>query len=458
MFKTLFLLLTALSALGAHAADYAYVGGPYNAGTITNNTTCGPTQQCGQFAAGQRITGYFSTAAPLPPNLASVDIRALLSGYSFGNGVVNISMGDSAARAHTFRVYTDGAGNITSASVVLERWTDPVSAPHAAGARFNIIGFGGLGDGTNINAFCTTPATTSLDGTTDVCDSPGTDSGTSTANGSAGAAWVNSPPPISINSVSIPEGNAGTTNMTFTVSLSAVPTADVSVQWATSDNTATAGADYIAATGTLNWVAGDASPKQITVMINGDTAVEPNETFFVSLDAPIGATPGTMSGTGTIQNDDVAPRPTVSINDVSLTELNAGTPTFTFTVQLSATPTAPVSLNWATSDGTATAGSDYIAASGTLTWAAGDGVPKTIVIHVNGDTQVEPDETFFVTLSNLTGVDPGTVTGTGTILNDDITPPIGANAIPTLSEWGLISLGLMLVLVTAASRRRSRRA
>lgn len=458
MHRTLLLLLTALFAQGSHAADYAYVGGLYNAGTITNNTTCGPTQQCGQFTASQRISGYFSTAAPLPPNLASVDIRALLSGYAFGNGVISIGMGDSAARAHTFRVSTDGVGNITSATVVLERWTDPANAPHAAGARFNIIGFGGLGDGTNINAFCTAPATTSLDGTTDVCDSPGTDSGTSSANGSAGAAWVNSPPSISINSVSIPEGNAGTTNMTFTVSLSATPTANVSVRWATSDNTATAGTDYIAASGTLNWIAGDGSQKQITVPINGDTSVEPDETFLITLDSPVGATLGTMTGTGTIQNDDVAPRPTVSINNVSLTEMDAGTPSFTFTVQLSATPTAPVSLNWATSDGTATAGSDYIAASGTLTWAAGDGVPKTIVIYVNGDTQVEPDETFFVTLSNLTGTDPGNVTGTGTILNDDMAPPVGATAIPTLSEWGLMSLGALLVLATAAARRWSRRA
>ena len=91
--------------------------------------------------------------------------------------------------------------------------------------------------------------------------------------------------------------------------------------------------------------------------------------------------------------------PVLSIGNVTLTEGNSGTKTFTFTVSISGANTLPVSVNFATADGTATAASgDYVATSGTLTWAAGDNAAKTIGVTVNGDTTVEPDETFYVNL------------------------------------------------------------
>jgi len=306
MHRWLASLSAALVALSAQAADYVYVGGTYTAATITNNSTCGATQQCGQFNTSQRITGYFSTAAPLAPNLSEVNIQPLLTGYAFSNSVISIAMGDAAARAHTFRVTTDASGHITNASIALERWTDPVNAPHAVGARFNFIGISSVGDGSNINTYCTDPATTSADGTPDVCDAPGTDSATSSANGGSGAAWIPNPPTISIGDASITEGNAGATNLTFTVSLSSTPTAPVSARWATANGTATAGTDYTASSGTLSWAAGESTTKTVTVQIHGDTTVEPNENFYVTLDTITGAMPGTTTGTGTITNDDAA--------------------------------------------------------------------------------------------------------------------------------------------------------
>jgi len=93
--------------------------------------------------------------------------------------------------------------------------------------------------------------------------------------------------------------------------------------------------------------------------------------------------------------------PTISINDVSLAEGNAGTTNFVFTVTISATANATV--NFATADGTATAGSDYVATSGTVTFTSGGPLTQTVTVQVNGDTTVEPNETFFVNLSNPVG-------------------------------------------------------
>ena len=88
-----------------------------------------------------------------------------------------------------------------------------------------------------------------------------------------------------------------------------------------------------------------------------------------------------------------APLPTLSINDASVNEGNAGTTTATFTVTLSAAATSAVTVSYATADGTATAGSDYAATSGALTFAVGE-TTKTVSVTINGDTTVEPNETF----------------------------------------------------------------
>ena len=107
----------------------------------------------------------------------------------------------------------------------------------------------------------------------------------------------------------------------------------------------------------------------------------------------------------------------LTINDVSLTEGNAGTKIFTFTVKK---PTGiAVTFDYATSDGSATAGSDYVATSGTKTIAAG-ATSTTISVTVNGDTKIETDETFIVTISTATaGFTIINDSGIGTIRNDD---------------------------------------
>ena len=133
----------------------------------------------------------------------------------------------------------------------------------------------------------------------------------------------------------------------------------------------------------------------------------------------------------------------ISINDVTVTEGNAGTTAFNFTVTRS-TNTAAFSLNWATANGTAAQPSDYASASGTLNFTAGGSLTETVTVNVNGDTTPEPNETFFVNLSALT-ITSGIATladaqGTGTITNDEPnTPPTGTIANQTAAAGAAFS-------------------
>src|SRR6266850_489864 len=120
----------------------------------------------------------------------------------------------------------------------------------------------------------------------------------------------------------------------------------------------------------LTFAAGTTS-QTIAVAIVGDTAVEADETFTVTLSSPANATIARAQATGTITNDDAAPLPTLSIADVTQAEGNAGTSNAVFTVTLSAASASTVTVQYATANGTATAGSDYATDSGTLVFAAG---------------------------------------------------------------------------------------
>jgi chitinase len=222
-------------------------------------------------------------------------------------------------------------------------------------------------------------------------------------------------PSLSIANVSLAEGNSGTKNATFTVTLAPPSAQAVTVAYATANGSATAGADYAAVGGTLTFAAG-ASSQTITVTVNGDTIVEPDETFVVNLSSPSNAVLSDAQATGTIVNDDA---PAVTIADVSVPEGNAGTKAAAFTVTLSAASVQPVTVSFATANGTATAGSDYVAASGTVTFAPGT-TSQTIVVTVNGDTAAEADEAFVVNLSAPANAVIADDQATGTITNDDL--------------------------------------
>ena len=230
------------------------------------------------------------------------------------------------------------------------------------------------------------------------------------------------PSRISVGDVTLAEGNAGQTEFRFTVSLDTAQAAPVTVDFTTADGTATAPDDYAATVGTLTFAAGETA-KTVTVQVNGDTNAEPNETFNVNLANATGnATIADAQGVGTIVNDDqvvIVPPSRISINDVTTAEGNAGQTAFRFTVSLDTPQPDPMTIDFATADGTATAPSDYAANSGTVTFAPGD-TSATVTVQVNGDTRKELNETFTVNLSNAIG--NATIAdgqAVGTIVNDD---------------------------------------
>src|SRR5262249_16012464 len=242
-----------------------------------------------------------------------------------------------------------------------------------------------------------------------------------------GGSWVLPPPPpptLSISDVTVTEGNTGTVNAVFTVTLSAAWSEAVTVHYSTADNTATsAGNDYPTKSGTLTFPPALTTPT-ITLPVTGDRVAESDESFFVNLDSPTVATIADGQGVGTILDDE----PRITISDVSLNEGNRGTTNFNFTVSLSATYDAAVTVSYATANGTATvANKDYQTKSGTVTFAAGV-TSQTVTILVNGDRTKEPDETFYVNLSNAVSALITDSQGVGTILNDD---PGGNGQAPT---------------------------
>lgn len=236
--------------------------------------------------------------------------------------------------------------------------------------------------------------------------------GTSEFSGAVAAAAL-STVQFSSASSSVAE-NAGTA--TITVTRTGDLTATSTVSYTTADGTATAGSDYTATSGTLTFAPGVAS-QSIVIPILDDLSDETDEALTITLSSPSIAELGTPStATLTITDDDGAP--SISVTDVSLAEGNAGTTAFAFTVSLSNPSASAVSVDYATANDTAAAGSDYTATSGTLNFAAGE-TTNTITVLVTGDIAFEPGETFFVNLTTPVNATIGDAQGVGTILNDD---------------------------------------
>ena len=264
-------------------------------------------------------------------------------------------------------------------------------------------------------------------------------------------------PSITINDVTVTEGNIGTVNATFTVSLSAAYGQTVSIRYATADSSATASSDYQATSGTLTFNPGGPLTQTITVLVNGDRLPEYTESFLLLLTNSTNAFVADATGVGTILDDE----PTISIVDyVSGVEGNTGTTAFTFTVTLSAVYDAPVTVAYATADLTpdeqgwygpgATAGVDYTAKSGTVTFNPGQPLTQTITVLVTGDRLAEWDESFFVNLSNPTSAHLGSSLAVATIVDDEPYVSIG-NATAVLEGHSGTKSMTFTVTLSAAS-------
>ena len=235
-------------------------------------------------------------------------------------------------------------------------------------------------------------------------------------------------PTLSINDATVSEGNTGTTNAVFTVTLSSASGNAVTVDYATANGTATAPADYTATSGTLTFPAG-VTTRTITVPVVGDLLDESNETYNVNLSNPTNAAIADGTGLGTITDDD--PAPSLSINNMTVTEGDTGTLNANFTVTMSAVSgqtcpstsrprTAPRPRRPTTQPRTARSPSPRQ-------------TTKTITVSVNGDLLDEANETFFVNLTNPSNATISDAQGLGTITDNDPLPALSVNDV-TVSE------------------------
>jgi len=244
------------------------------------------------------------------------------------------------------------------------------------------------------------------------------------ADGTASARIANDDaayPQLLIDDVSVSEGNAGTRLATFNLHLSAASAYPVSFDIATSNGSALAGSDYVASALAGQVIPAGATTASFSVTVNGDNAIEADETFKATLSNVVNAYGEGVQATATILNDDVPP--SLSIADVSVAEGNSGTRLATFTVQLSAPAPAPVNFTIATADGTALAGSDYVARSQSVQIDTGAS-SATFAVTINGDTAIEPNETFLVNVNLIGGATVADGQAVGTISNDDVLPSL----------------------------------
>ena len=252
----------------------------------------------------------------------------------------------------------------------------------------------------------------------------GTASGTATITNDDVAGSVS----IDVTSVTVAEGTGGTTNALVTLTRTG-GTGDFTIDYATANGTATAGSDYTATSGTATFTGG-ALTTTITIPINPDAVFEPNEDFTLTFSNPTsGATiSGPATATVTIVDDDSGVAPgSVSIADASIVEGNAGTSILTLTLTRTG-GTGAFTVDYATAANddptfaSATAGTDFVAANGTVVFASGE-LTKTVEITINGDTTPELAERFRVLLSNASGgATISDASAVATITNDDAPP------------------------------------
>ncbi|HEX9638272.1 MAG TPA: Calx-beta domain-containing protein, partial [Acidobacteriota bacterium] len=213
------------------------------------------------------------------------------------------------------------------------------------------------------------------------------------------------------------EGQAGSTSATFLIQLSEPPDPDpLELNYSTADGTAVAGSDYTSSSGMLSIPPGQ-TLGFVTAPVLGDTLYEADEFFLMNLSSSGMANIPDPTAVGAIFNDDDPP--SLAIGDVQIVEGNSGTSMAEFTVSISEASGLPAQVDFMTFDGTASAGKDYTAASGTLIFPAMSTAAQTASVSIDGDLQFEPDETFFVQLSQPADATIGDDLGIGTILNDD---------------------------------------
>jgi len=247
------------------------------------------------------------------------------------------------------------------------------------------------------------------------------------------------PPNLAVSDLSVDEGDG---IATVTVTMTGTSASTVTVDYATANNTASASSDYIAKTGTLTWTAGQSGDKTFTVSITNDSANEASESFYVNLSNASNANITRSQGEVTITDNDATP--SLSINDPSASEASGS---LSYTVTLSAASGQTVTVSYASSNGTASAGSDYTETTGTLTFNPGE-TSKNIAVTLSDNSLDATDKTLVMTLSNASNATISDATGTGTITDDEATPSLAISDISSDEADGTV---IITVTMTGSS-------
>ncbi len=263
------------------------------------------------------------------------------------------------------------------------------------------------------------------------------------------------PTDLNISDASQLEGDSGLTNFVFTVSQNASSRA-VTVDFSTSDGSATIdGNDYLALNGTLNFAPGETA-QQITIQVAGDKTVESDETFFVTLSNPTNGVIVQGQAVGTILNDDIS----LSVSNPTVMEGDSGTSNAVFNIAVIGVSHVDSIANYSTSDGSATAGSDYLTVAGTLTISPG-ATSFNVTVPIVGDLLFESTEDFFLMFTDSTNALISGGVGTCTILDNDVAPSLfisdvqvtntalGAQAVFTVALVGASPGGITVQYATA---------
>src|ERR1044072_2759555 len=223
-------------------------------------------------------------------------------------------------------------------------------------------------------------------------------------------------PGLSVSDVTVTEGDSGTTNAVFTITLSdGPPSGNVTATAITFGDSATFPSDFQVVSSPLTFAPGETT-KTVTVPVVGDTVFEGTETFTLELREVTGAAVVDGIGLGTIIDNEAGP--SLSVNDVSITEGDSGTKELVFTVSLSGPSSNNVGFSFGLTNGTAVETEDFGGVSGGSFILAGT-TTRTISVPIIGDTITEGNETFSLKKAKPSN---GTISdnqGVGTIIDDE---------------------------------------
>ncbi len=229
--------------------------------------------------------------------------------------------------------------------------------------------------------------------------------------------------PLSVADAAVSEGSGTGGTLVFTVSLARAGDQPVTVRYATTAGSATAGLDFTPVSGTLTFPPG-AGAHTISVPVAGDALDEWDETVGLTLSSPAGTTIADATATGTIVDDD--PLPALSVADASVTEGTGGSQAAVFTVSLTPASGRGVDVLAATSDWTALAGADYQATTVALHFAPGQ-TSQAVTVPIVTDALDEPWETFGLGLSLSQAAAISDANAQGLIQDDDPPPALSVS-------------------------------